>query len=203
MLEILAGDPSPGDLSQGGSCLYNCSNRVEFTGQMPPFDEWGLRPVGLVGPRENPVTVVPLLVAGAELAPRRDAGRQAPLEAGGAGAEASTPLEAPEVPSPRARDSCPGVIAEGATRSAAPEAEASEVSAGHHEAEPVVSPQPSTPEVVSSGASPAAPHAGCRIQRFGRLRLDFDALRKRKESPSCSSDAFRPLKQRKYIAIDE
>ena len=118
-------------------------------------------------------------------------------------AEASTPLKVPEVPSPGARDSCPGVTAEGATQSAAPEAEASEVSAGHHEAEPEGSPQPSTPEVVSSGASAAVPCAGCRVQGFGRLRLDFDALRERKGSPSCSSDAFRPLKQRKYIAIDE
>ena len=107
------------------------------------------------------------------------------------------------MPSLGARDSCLGVTAEGATQSTAPEAEASEVSAGHHEAEPKGSPQPSTPEVVSLGASPAAPRAGCRVQRFGLLRLDFDALRKRKGSPSCSSDAFRPLKQRKYIAIDE
>ena len=32
--------------------MYCCSNRVEFAGQMPPFDEWGLRPVGLEGPHE-------------------------------------------------------------------------------------------------------------------------------------------------------
>ena len=102
-----------------------------------------------------------------------------------------------------ARDSCLGVTAEGAAQSAAPEAEASEVSAGHHEAVPEGSPQPNTPKVVSSGASPTMPHASCRVQRFGRLRLDFDALRKRKGSPNCSSDAFRTLKQRKYITIDK
>ena len=104
---------------------------------------------------------------------------------------------------PGARDSCSWLTAEGATQSAAPEAEAPEVSAGHHEPEPVGSPQPSTPEVVSLGASPAVPYAGRHVQRFGRLRVDFDALRKRKGSPSCSRGAFRPLKQRKYIAIDE
>ena len=36
---------------------------------MPSFDEWGLRPDGLVGSRENPVNVVPFFVAGAELVP--------------------------------------------------------------------------------------------------------------------------------------
>ena len=74
VLEVLAGDPSPGDLSQGGCCLYNCSNRVEFAGQMPPFDEWGLRPIGLEGSRENPVCVFSLLAASVELAPRGSVG---------------------------------------------------------------------------------------------------------------------------------
>ena len=129
--------------------MYLCPNRVEFTGQMPSFNECGLRPVSLVGPRENPVVVAPILAASAELAPRVDVGGQAPLEARGVGAEASTPLEAPEVPSPGAHDSCPGVTAEGATQSAAPKATASEASAGHHEAVPEGSPQPSTPEAVS------------------------------------------------------
>ena len=102
------GDPSPADMPLEGCLLYCCSNRVEFAGQMPPFDEWGLRPVDLEGSHENPVTMVPLLVAGAELAPRVDAGWQAPLEAGGAGAKVSTPPVAPEAPSPGARDSCLG-----------------------------------------------------------------------------------------------
>ena len=93
VLEILAGNPVPADIPLEGCLLYCCSNRVEFAGQMPPFDEWGLRPVGLEGSRENPVTVVPLLVAGAELAPRVDAGGQASPEAGGAG---GAPLEPPQ-----------------------------------------------------------------------------------------------------------
>ena len=70
MLEVLIGDPSPADMPQEGCLLYRCSNRVEFARQMPPFDEWGLRPVGLEGPRENPVFVVPLLATGAEFTPR-------------------------------------------------------------------------------------------------------------------------------------
>ena len=107
------------------------------------------------------------------------------------------------MPSPGARDSCPGVTAEGATQSAAPEAEAPEASAGRREAEPDSSPQLGAPEVVSLGASPVSPRDGRHVQRFGRLRVDFEELRKRKGSPSGSSGAFGPLKRRKYIAIDE
>ena len=81
MLEVLTGNPSPDDLSQGGCLLYLCPNKVEFVGQMPSFDEWGLRPVSLVGPHENPVVVAPLLAASTDLAPRVDIGRQASLEA--------------------------------------------------------------------------------------------------------------------------
>nr|XP_020148232.1 translation initiation factor IF-2-like [Aegilops tauschii subsp. strangulata] len=130
-------------------------------------------------------------------------GGQALPRVGDAAAAAPTPLEAPEAPSPGAHDPCPEVTVEGATRSTAPKAEAPEAPTGHHEAEPEGSPQPNTPEVVPSGASPAAPSAGGRVQGFSQLRLDFDALRKRKGSPSCSGDALRPLKQRKYIAVDE
>ena len=130
--------------------------------------------------------MVPFPAASAELTLSVDAAGRAPLEVGGVGAKASAPLEALEVPFPGARDTCLGATAEGATQSAAHEAEASEAEAGHHEAEPEGSPQPSPPKVVSSGASPAAPCAGCHIQRFGWLRLDFDALRRRKGSPSLS-----------------
>ena len=49
--------------------LYRCKNKAEFAESMPPFDEWGLRPDGLVGSHENPVNMVPFLVAGAELIP--------------------------------------------------------------------------------------------------------------------------------------
>ena len=74
VLEVLTGDPSPANMPEEGCLLYCCSNRVEFARQMPPFDEWGLRPVGLEGPRENPVPVVPLLATSTDLTPRVGAG---------------------------------------------------------------------------------------------------------------------------------
>ena len=74
VLEVLTGDPLSPDMLQEGCLLYCCSNRVEFAGQMPPFDEWGLRPVGLEGSRENPVSVVLLHATSAELTPRVDVG---------------------------------------------------------------------------------------------------------------------------------
>ena len=170
---------------------------------MPHFDEMGLHPEDLEGPHENPVTVVPLLVAGAELAPRVDAGGQVLLEVRCAGAEVLTLPEAPEAPSSGTRGPRPGAVVEGATQPAAPEAEVPEASASHREAEPDSSSQVGASEVVSLGASPVAPCAGRHVQRFGRLRVDFEALRNRKGSPSYSSGTPRPLKQRKYIAIDE
>ena len=60
-----------------------------------------------------------------------------------------------------------------------------------------------TPKDASSGVTPSAPGLGDRAQDFGQLRPNFVALRKRRGSPSYSGDAFRPLKQRKYIAIDK
>ena len=47
VLELLTGDPTPANLPKEGCLLYCCSNKVEFVKQMPPFDEWGLRPVSL------------------------------------------------------------------------------------------------------------------------------------------------------------
>ena len=113
VLEVLTGNPSPGDMPQEGSLLYLCSNRVEFTGQMPSFDEWGLRPVGLVGPRENPIVVAPLLTASTKLAPRVVAGRQASLEAGRTGVEVLTPLGVPEASSSGTREARPEAVVEG------------------------------------------------------------------------------------------
>ena len=179
-------------LKQDGVCGANA-----------PFDEWGLCLVDLEGSRENHVTMVPLLVTGAKLAPRVDAGGQAPPGAGGAGAEGSEAPAVPQASSSGARNSHAKVAVEGATQPAAPEAEAPEASGGHREAELDGSPQLGAPVVTSSGAPLAAPFAGLLGQLCGRPRVDSDALRKRKGSPSCGSGAFRPLKQRKYIAIDE
>ena len=68
MLEVLTGVPLPDDLPRKSCVLYRCSNKMTFAEQMSSFDEWGLHPVGLMGPRENSVVVVPLLDAGIELA---------------------------------------------------------------------------------------------------------------------------------------
>ena len=89
------GDPSPADMPLEVCLLYCCSNRVEFTGQMPPFDEWGLRPVGLEGPRENPVFVVPSPTASAALTPEMGVGGRSLLNAGDAAAKEPALLGAP------------------------------------------------------------------------------------------------------------
>ena len=63
VLKVLTGDPSPGSLRHDGALLYLCLGRADFVKQMRSFDEWGLRPTGLRGPRGNPVAVVALPVA--------------------------------------------------------------------------------------------------------------------------------------------
>ena len=59
------------------------------------------------------------------------------------------------------------------------------------------------PEVATPGAPQPALDADRRAPGFGQLRLNFKALCKSKGPPSCSGDAYRLLKQRKYIAINE
>ena len=72
----------------GKNCLlYRCKNKDEFAKSMPPFDEWGPRPIGLEGPGENLVVVVPFLAPGDELAPSDGVGGKASAEAGGSSAE--------------------------------------------------------------------------------------------------------------------
>ena len=75
---------------------------------MPSFDEWGLRPIYLVGPRENPVDVVPFLATGAELAPSEGAGGRALTEAGGPSTEEHMPRGDRGASSLGARDPSPG-----------------------------------------------------------------------------------------------
>ena len=59
VLMVLSGVPLPDDMPRKSCLLYCCENKDEFAASMPSFDEWGLRPIGLVGPRGNPVDVVP------------------------------------------------------------------------------------------------------------------------------------------------
>ena len=115
VLEVLAGVPLPDDMPGKSCMLYRCSNKEEFLEHMPCFDEWGLRPDGLVGPRENPVNVVPLFDVGAELTPSVDAGRRALSKAGGSSAEVLMLPGAPEASSSGTHDSSPGAAAAGAT----------------------------------------------------------------------------------------
>ena len=51
MLMLLMGDQAPATLPEDGYLLWHCSNKEDFVKQMPLFDEWGLHPGGLEGPR--------------------------------------------------------------------------------------------------------------------------------------------------------
>ena len=202
VLTVLSGVPLLDDMPRKSCLLYHCENKDEFAASMPSFDEWGLRPIGLVGPCENPVYVVPLLVIGAELAPSEGAGGRAPTEAGGPSAEEHMSCGDPGASSSGARDPSPGASVTEATQHAVPEVKAPEASGGCSETAPDCSPQPGAPEVVPPSSSSASRRAGRLVQRFGRLCMDFEELRKRKGSPSGNS-IFGPLKPRKYFAVDE
>ena len=104
---VLTGIPLPDDMPRKSCLLYRCENKAEFAASMPSFDEWGLRPIGLVGPRENPVDVVPFLATGAGLAPSEGARGRAPTEASGPSAEEHMSHGDPEAPSSGARDPVP------------------------------------------------------------------------------------------------
>nr|XP_040243778.1 classical arabinogalactan protein 9-like [Aegilops tauschii subsp. strangulata] len=77
---------------------------------MPSFDEWWPWPIGLEGPRENPVVVVPFLAPEAELAPSDGAGGRAPAEAGGSSAEEHVPSGDPGASSSGACHSPPEAL---------------------------------------------------------------------------------------------
>ena len=74
VLELLIGDPAPAMLPKEGCLLYCYSNRMKFVRKMPSFDEWGLRPVSLEGPRESPLFVFPLPASTSTLTPEAGAG---------------------------------------------------------------------------------------------------------------------------------
>ena len=97
------------------------------------------------------------------------------------------PPGAPEASSSGARGPSPGASVTEAAQHAVPEVKAPEASGGRGETAPDCSPQPGTPEVVPSSTSPAAHRVGRHVQRFGRLCVDFEELRKRKGSPSSNN----------------
>src|SRR3954471_19486929 len=76
VLLVLTGDPNAGSIQRGGALLCLCQNRDEFVRRMPSFDEWGLRPAGFQGPRENPLVVIALPVGLGESSSSGGAGRQ-------------------------------------------------------------------------------------------------------------------------------
>ena len=133
MLKVLTGDPSPGSLRHDGALLYLCSGRADFMKQMPSFDEWGLRPAGLRGPRENPVAAVALPVAQSGPVSGDGAGRREPPGAEGDDVEVLTSHGALKAASPEAR---PGAVAGEELQLMAPEARASDAPAAPHEALP-------------------------------------------------------------------
>src|SRR4051812_28149400 len=103
VLLALTGDPNPGSIQRGGALLYLCQNRDDFVKQMPSFDEWGLHPAGLQGPRGNHVVVTPLLVGQGESSWSGGAGRHEVAEAEKAPEEVPAPGDALEGTAPEVR----------------------------------------------------------------------------------------------------
>ena len=156
----MTGDPSPGSLRSGGVLLYLCSGRADFVKQMPSFDEWGLRPAGLTGPRENPVVVVAPPAAHSGLSPGDRAGRE-PAGAEVADVEVVAPREATKVTSPEAR---PGAAVDAGFWPSAPEAGAPEPPAVLREVTPDDAPKTDcsgtdNPEASSAPQPDPAPGA--------------------------------------------
>src|SRR4051812_25770456 len=83
--------------------MYLCQNRDDFVRQMPSFDEWGLRPAGFQGPRENPVLVTALPVGQGESSSSGGAGRHETAVAEGAPDKVTAPGDALEGAAPEAR----------------------------------------------------------------------------------------------------
>jgi hypothetical protein len=198
VLERLTGDPVPATIPEGNSLLYTRLNSEAFVKIMPLFDEWGLRPKGLVGPRENPVLVVPIHAEPAAPTPDAGAGGCALPDAPEAVDVELMSRSAPEVAAPDAPMGAPEVTSSGAPMRG-PDDAALEAPMG-------------APEVASSGApmhvpdadAPEAPMGAPKVASSGfrPLRPNLEALRKRKWLPGCSADGFWPLKQRRFIEVD-
>ena len=174
VLELLTGDPAPATLPEEGCLLYQCSNKEDFVKERPLFDEWGLRLVGLEGPRENPIFVTPMLVDPATCAPDVDAGGERHRVLPGRPLGERMSLGAPEIAVLEVPASAPEVVAGELVRPGAPEAAAPEAPAN-------------APEMAVCG-----PVAKGHAPTLGSLRLNLGALRKRKGLWSCSGDAYRP-----------
>ena len=171
---------------------------ADFVKQMPSFDEWGLRPAGLRGPHENPVVVVDLPVARDGPSSSGGAGRQGPPGAEGATTGMMTPCGTPEAAAPEA---CPVAVEGVEPRPAAPVLEALEAPVTLLGATSGGVRQNGVPDAGHFGASSSSQADPC-AELLGRFRVDFEALRKRREALG-NDYPFRLLKRRKYFATDE
>ena len=178
--------------------LYLCQIRGDFVKQMPVFDEWGPRPAGLQGPRENPVTVTALPVGQGDSSSSGGAGRHEAPEAEGDPGVVTAPGEAHEEAALGAR----AAEAEGGMQlPSAPAAETPEA--------PVASLGEATGSAHQAGApdadrldAPSSSQADPCAQLLARFRVDFEALRKRREALGDDYPCHL-LKGRKYFATDE
>ena len=123
--------------------------------------------------------------------------------AGGPDVEVLMSRRAPEASSSGAYGAPLEVVADEGARLAAPEAEAPEASGGHHEVAPDRSSQAGALDVGHPDALAPMTCAGSHVASLGRFRIDFEALRKRKEASGGGDRPCRPLKHRKYFAVDE
>ena len=167
--------------------------------QMPSFDEWGLRPAGFMGPRENPAAVVASPAAHSGPSSGDRAGRREPARVEAPDVEVPTPREASKAAPPEA---LPGAATGAESRAMVPEAGASEPPAVPRKATPDGAPQADSSSADHLDAS-SAPGADPCAGRLGRFRVDFEALRKRKEALGGNDRPCRLLKCRKYFAMDE
>ena len=165
---------------------------------MPSFDEWGLHPAGLTGPRENPVAVVAFPVAYGGPSSSGGAGRQGPPGAEGAAVGMMMPRGTPEV---AASEVCPAAAEGVEPRPAASVAEAPEAPTTLHGVASSGVRQGNAPDAGHLGASSSSQADPC-AELLGRFRVDFEALRKRREALG-DDYPCRLLKRRKYFATDE
>ena len=162
--------------------------------QIPIFDEWGARPAGLQGPRDNPVMVTALPVGQGDSSSSGGAGRHEAPEAEGAPGGVTVPGDAHEgvALGARATEAEDGKQLPSAPATGAPEAPAAslgEAIGNAHQAGALAADRLDDPS--SSKVDPCA-------QLLGR----FGALRKRREALG-DDYPCRLLKRRKYFAIDE
>ena len=109
------------------------------------------------------------------------------------------PCEALKAASPEAH---PGAVAGEELQPTSPKAGASKAPAVPHEAAPGGVPQAGPLGADHLDAS-SMPQTDPCAKRLGRFRVDFEALRKRKEALNGNDRPCRLLKRRKYFAMDE